>query len=308
MQAIIVFVLAIWIVFLAMRSIWGTKKKNDDQSANSNFEKFIKSFLGAQCYFGISLQAAALYSKPKDVNPLTGYATMSVAVTGFLPTVFTLMLLGYYGAKSRYLSLLTALSWLLATVVFFELESNLSRFTSGISIQDSSLRQLYDISTCGGSSALAVCSETLGSSPLDYLSGYYNNGSGLVSLRNTKILWAWSTLCLILCLVSRFFSGNKKQTLPRIEKEGKVFSTKLQSIFIHWKILTLTLATSLFLLCFVYQALMVWKYQQMDVINWKGWTFGQIMAVATWIPSVLEYMENEFSGLSIDLHLASTGL
>lgn len=45
---------------------------------------------------------------------------MLVAVSGFLPTVFTFVLLQHYGTKSQYLSLLAFASWLLATIVFFE--------------------------------------------------------------------------------------------------------------------------------------------------------------------------------------------
>lgn len=298
-----VILLAISVIFLAIRCIRRTKKHIHGQVLDYSLDKFMTTFLCAQCYYGISLQVAAFHSNPKNVNPLNGYAMMSVAVTGFLPTVFTFVLLQYYGTKSRYLSLLAFVSWLLATIVFFELQTNLAKFESRASIEDSSLRHLYDIPTCGGSSALALCYQTIGSSPLDYLSGYYNNAPGVVNLKNTNFLWVWSTRCLILCLISQFSSRNHGRSPPGGPKTSGTMIEKLQRVFSHRKLPILTLATSIFILCFAYQALMVWRYKEMDVTNLTGWTFGQILAVATWLPSILEFIENKICGLSIALLL-----
>lgn len=46
----------------------------------------------------------------------------------------------------------------------------------------------------------------------------------------------------------------------------------------------------------------------MDVIDLTGLAFGKILAVGTWLPSMLEFIENKLCGLSITFLLLSPRL
>ncbi len=54
------------------------------------------------------------------------------------------------------------------------------------------------------------------------------------------------------------------------------------------------LATVLFSLCLGYQFVMVNIYRLMDVIDFDGWTFGQVVAVLFWVPPALEIFHSVF--------------
>lgn len=127
MQAILVLVLAAVLIAIA---VWFDVRSKSQpwkqKTVKWHFGRFLKDFLSAQCYFGIFLQVAALCSDPDSVDPLNGYALLSVAMTGFIPTVFTLVMLQYHRIKSWYHSGLTFICWLLATIIFWKLRTNLS--------------------------------------------------------------------------------------------------------------------------------------------------------------------------------------
>ncbi|KAL4892513.1 hypothetical protein BDV59DRAFT_202636 [Aspergillus ambiguus] len=300
-QAILILALAIGLLVMA---IWlGTTKREPGKHklVSQEVGNFLKDFLSAQCYFGIFLQIAALCSDPDSVDPLNGYALLSVAMTGFLPTTFTLVLLQYQKLQSWYHTGLVCLCWLLATIVFFKLQSNLANLRSTAEIEAAGLRRLYELPSCGGSTALVLCKETIGSSPLRYLSIYYNY-SGVLNVHSMPIIWAWSTACLISTLVAQLIRRFRTKSNPVKKRTGiKMIPGMLLRAVSHW--ITMLVVTVIFGLCLGYQGQMVREYTSMDVIDWDGWTFGQIVAVTVWIPPILEHLHRRINRFYERSHL-----
>lgn len=67
LQGGMVIFLALFVIYRAIGSIRRLKKHINGQVLNSSLDKFMMTFLGAQYYYGISLQAAAFHYNPNNV-------------------------------------------------------------------------------------------------------------------------------------------------------------------------------------------------------------------------------------------------
>ncbi|KAJ9610011.1 hypothetical protein H2200_006341 [Cladophialophora chaetospira] len=283
-QAVLIIACAIALIATALYYTFRSREK--DLSLSENSQRGLEGFLAAQCYFTIALEIAAICSSPSDIDPLNGYALLSVAITGFLCPAFTLMLLHSRGCRTKYGAGLTLVSYILATFVFWTLYANLSRHLGSTTGSDEALRELYKIPTCGGSSAIALCPQSIGNDPLDYLAGFYNQGS-IPNLRTMPLLWGWTTLILIL------LASNQARYL--FGPQNSPGQTRLQST---WALvvrilahpIALLVACTLFGLSLGYQAEMLRKYSGSDVIDWDGWSFGQVVAVVVFAQPVADYL------------------
>jgi hypothetical protein len=54
------------------------------------------------------------------------------------------------------------------------------------------------------------------------------------------------------------------------------------------KALPITVSSTVFVLAIAYYVGMVAIYQKMDLIDWHGWDFGQVVAFLLWLPTLLE--------------------
>jgi hypothetical protein len=286
-QAILVIGCAIALIVLAI--FYLVRPTNRKTKLPKNYHRGLEGFLAAQCYFTVALEIAALCSDPWSVDPLTGYALLSVAITGFLCPVFTLMLLHTYGCKSWYMGALTTLSYVLATITFWLLFVNLYPHIGSTSGSDETLRALYQIPSCGYSSAITLCPQTIGNDPLEYLALFYNKG-GIPNLKTMPLLWAWSTFILIILAIN--------QIRHCFEPVHQNHSRSLNFMQSTWSLClrilahpaSLILASTLFGLALGYQAQMLRQYARSDVIDWYGWSFGQVVAVVIWVPPIADYI------------------
>ncbi|KAH8194143.1 hypothetical protein TruAng_011690 [Truncatella angustata] len=173
------------------------EKAFNPKSSLVAFKKPLKNFLAIQCFFGVTTAIAAIATiASRDINPLTGYVLIFVAIDGFLCPVFTLMLLHYCGIKFRYLTALTVISWAISSGVFLRLVSVLSHISFDESAMQSGLEELFQVSSCGGSSAMMLCQQMLGTNPLFYMTQFYNHEK-VPSLETVPLLLAWSTVVLL---------------------------------------------------------------------------------------------------------------
>ena len=284
-EAIFIMVLAIVLVVSTVlfdfRKRWAVNKARQELTLAPAYSEGLQSLLAAECYFGVTLSIAALCTNLLDIDPLNGYALLSVAIVAFLPPVFTLMLLQSHGIRSWYLCLLTLLSWLMGTVVSFMLLHVLANQGVESSIIDQSLQRLYSIPTCGGSTAMALCRQTIGNNPIEYLAAFFN-ATEFPNRKTIPVLWIWTTIVLIVLLLVQTKALEKARSKGIVQGICKAIA--------HWSILLV--ASILFGLCLGYQARMIIKYSKMDVIDWTGWTFGQVVAVAIWIPPLLELLRD----------------
>ncbi len=283
-QAVLIIACAVTLIITA--ACYTFRSNDKDLTLSENTKRGLEGFLAAQCYFTIALEIAAICLSPRNIDPLNGYALLSVSITGFLCPVFTLMLLHSRGCRTLYGGFLTILSYILATFVFWTLYANLSRHLGSTTGSDEALRELYKIPTCGGSSAIALCPQSIGNDPLEYLAGFYNQG-GIPNLHTMPLLWGWSTFILILLGINqlRHFIGEQKS--PTQMKPASKWTLAIR-VFGHP--ITLLLAGTLFGLSLGYQAEMLRKYSRSDVIDWDGWSFGQVVAVVVFAQPVADYL------------------
>ena len=291
MQAILV--ILCWLALLGS-SIYNYFSHEEEHEWKEIFLESASGFLLFQNYFGIPLAIAALTLNPFKIDPLNGYGLLSVSICGFLPQTFTLMMLNVHGKRSWYLSILTCITWLLASMVFWALHTNLM---GNAAVQDSSYRSLYDIDSCGGSGATALCLQTTGASPLAFLQDYYYH-SIIPGINTVPIIWAWCSFVLCILMVSQCLhrvpvpgQGSFQSLRPALgsnyRKVWDVIATAVSSTPAY-----LT-ASILFFLAIAYQAAMFETYIP-QFIDSNNWAFGQVIAITLWIPPLLDYAHAEY--------------
>jgi len=235
----------------------------------------VVSFLLAECFFGASIVVAALRQQPLTIDPLNGYALLSVAITGFLPPIFTLMLLHSQDNRQWFSTIMVIITWLLSTVLFWLLYANLS-FMNGSNARLAEARNsLFKVPTCGGYSAMSMCQENVGNDPLRYMMEFYN-WNKFPGIQTVWLTWVLTTLVFIGLLVIRMIDFWRSSS--RASSSGQ---TKAERAF--W-----ITSAILLLFSFIYQLLMYLRYRRMDVIDKHNWTFGQVVALMIWAPVLLD--------------------
>jgi len=226
-----------------------------------------------------------------NIDPLNGYAMISVAIGGFMPPIFTMILLQSLGIRSKLATFLTFISWVASSVLFFMLIAKLGPLVHGQAVFEEGLKNLFTVPACGDSSAMSLCQQIMGTNPLAYLNGFYNRNR-FPSIQTVHILWAWATVVFIFSLYDRW-RGTILQYIGRrlavpIGSASNIFEHKYVRPIV-W-IVENIFGPLMFSFTLVYQILMVVQYYEMDVVDFsrQAWTFGQIVAVAVWIPPVLE--------------------
>ncbi|KAG6364014.1 hypothetical protein INS49_009117 [Diaporthe citri] len=254
-----------------------------------------------QLFRFVTAGVASFFMSPEEVDPLNGYALLAVSLMGCIAPVFTLLLLHSHGIKSWQSTALCLASWLLNTVVFYMLFGNLSNSLNTIERVDQVLRNLFQTEYCGNSSAMVLCQEWTGSNPVEYLTEFYNQNM-VTNIHNVPVLWAYATLVLLVLVVmqvlgrrDRHTSGcaSIKQVTPKKQRTllGRFPLPSPQC----WRFVLLLATTTLFSLALSCQYVMVSTYHAMDVIDTHEWSFGQVVAVLIWVPTLLEVVES-FNG------------
>jgi hypothetical protein len=292
MQAILVALC--WLALLGS-SIYTHFASEKESEWKEIFLESVSGFLLFQNYFGVPLAIAALTLDPFNIDPLNGYGLLSVSICGFLPQILTLMMLNAHGKRSWYLSTLTCITWLLASVVFWGLHTNLM---GNAAIQDSSYKSLYDIDSCGGSGATALCLQTTGNSPLAFLQDYYHQ-SIIPGISTVPVIWAFSSFVLCVLMIGQFLHGTpvpghelsaSLQPNPgSITKKAFTLITSVAS-----STLAYLTASALMFLSLAYQAAMFSSYVP-QFIDSDNWAFGQVIAITLWIPPLLDYVHAEYT-------------
>ncbi|KAF6799432.1 hypothetical protein CMUS01_15654 [Colletotrichum musicola] len=269
----------------------------------------LETFLRVQTFFGISIAVATFILKPAEIDPLNGYALILTSVMGFLPPVFTMMMLHSHGVRSRFSTSLVFISYLINSVTFFILVRNLSTRPNGRDFLDEAINNLFSTEACGGGSAISLCHQLTGTDPVGFLAGFYNANS-FANIKTVPILWIWTTLVLLLLMTKQAVASvdqkRKKDVsdLPKAtEKHDRIsplaaFLKALSGPICTFT--TLVLATVVFCLALGYQYLMVEINDLMDVMDRKGWSFGQVVALLFWAPPLVDifrslYEENQRS-------------
>lgn len=268
------------------------------------------AFLVAQCFFAgqlahklpfhlriiliqmlVSAAIASFRLAPWSIDPLNGYALLFIATIGFIPPVFTLMLLRSQKRREWYHIFVVLLSWVLSTILFVILISNLQDVRHDSERVAQARNALYSVDACGGYSAMSLCTETGKIDPIYYMMGFFNQDS-IPNIDNIWVIWLFPFLVLLGLSINRFFPRflAKAVTSTKNATRSK-FTDRYTNTINYSRRPLLIFAMFLFVLCFLYQTFLVKKYVEMDLIDTRrktGWTFGQIVAVLIWAPFLFE--------------------
>lgn len=275
------------------------KPKEQRPLAESTFVQSTQSFLIAQGFLGMVLQVAVLHSQPWRTDPLNGIAFLFVSNTAFLPPVFTLLLLHSQHSKSWLAYILTVVSWLLATVNFLILFSRFSSRSHIAEIAESALAGMNQIAACGGESAFGLCTSVAGQNPLLVAGKFYiyDGSEAFPNFKSMPFIWACSALMLIAVTVSQLCGSQRQSNTDvkgHLHAHAGFLSTHPARIYrwpTHWTVLLLAFLAFIFGTIY-YQAGIIYQLDLMDVLEWHGWSFGQIAAVTLWVPVVVEFVYN----------------
>lgn len=305
-----ILVLLSWLGLTIASTISYRKPHRSEQSerAMDVFLESLDGFLKAQCYFSIPIAVVTMLTDVFHLDPLNGYGFLPVAINGFLAQTFTLLQLHRHKRFSWYLSALVFLSWLLSTIILWAIIMYLT--ARPIGTQDSEFRSMSQIASCGGSSALALCEQRLGASPLSYLFYHIVSVTGYgptILFGTTRIgtlivptIWVFCTMCLMMLLGHQcfgspglgFFASRGQSPQPAVRLQGTGWQDRLRYLFSGpWVgVAGFYLASCMFFLSTAYQAVLFYNYLGLKLVDLSGWSFGQIIAIVVWLPVLADYL------------------
>lgn len=138
----------------------------------------------------------------------------------------------------------------------------------------------------------------MGTNPLENLSGFFNKGT-FPNISNVSLVWAFTAIVLFILTALQAIQACKgrgvsikkaPQTLRAvpIQRYG-IFNRLSEGLASPWAAFVILLLTAtLFSLTLAYEFVIVRAYQEMDVIDTNGWTFGQVVAVLFWVPPLFD--------------------
>ena len=241
-----------------------------------------------QCYFAGAMQIASIAyitgSGAFGINFVNIGFQSTIATNGFVPTTFVLVLVSRYGRQSWYLILLSLMVLLLSTVPLVSVslygeENNLVEY----------LMDSVNITSCGSFHAREVLASWCGTDKVFANYGLNTKPEGVY----LWTIWTHSFVWLLYCIYQKVRTGARLQMMlpsfikkvPRIRdlRWGKAITRILQCLFIiAWSC------------SFGYQFYLYSLIFAQSTVNTQ-WTFGQIIAVAVWAPSLVEYFNLEIS-------------
>lgn len=279
------------------------------EEAKRPFLESLSSFLQAQCYFSIPIAIATLITDPFHLDPLNAYGFLPVAMNGFLPQTFTLLQLHRERKFSWYLTALTVVSWILNTIILWAIIEYLTGPNLGT--RDFEFRSISQIDTCGGSTALALCLQTNGVTPLGYVkdtarkSTTYGHtilfGTTTIGTLIVPTIWVFCTLCLLILLGHQVLGSTGLKLFPsRVPAEVRRAALRQKpGLWNRFKYLFanpwtgeigFAVASAVFFVTTAYQGLLYYNFVNLKLVNRAGWGFGQIIAVTVWIPVIFDYL------------------
>ena len=241
-------------------------------------------FHKCQCYFSSTIQITGLMlfhdiqfntaqvwhgaALPPDIFDLSILTVL--ALSGLVPISLTLVCLTRYGHQTWHLIILSLITMALSTGTLSCPFIYHRRFGDPVTDQyfGPNLEDLYPL--CGSSKLR-------------------NNDIGTITFAKPWIwaIWLNCVIWTISCLVRKTLEGSPRVRLLKSLKDSSSFAGYLNSIGRSpaWPLLSMLS----WMICFGCQSNLFSAYFQHAVIL-QDWSFGQIIAVAVWIPAVFEYV------------------
>ena len=246
------------------------------------FLEAVSGFQAAQCYFSIPLAVAAFFSDPFTLDPLNAFGLLPVSTNGFLPEIWTLMILSYYEVRHWYPFILTYISYILNSVTFWAVIYYLSGIKeSTTALKRPAFESLGGLDACGGTTGLALCLQFQADSPPALLIRKYGSAA-MLGIKLAPLVWSWCTVCLLLLTYFQFQTTELGSKL-KAPFEAKIHKSRFGP-FQAWCHKTLRspilyyTASGLFFLGLLYQATLFYGFLSLGLVNLQTWTFGQIVS------------------------------
>lgn len=241
------------------------------------------NFHKSQCYFSSTVQitglilfcaiqshtAQALHGAalPPDIFDLSVLTVL--ALSGLVPVSFTLVCLIRYGHRTWHLIILSLITMAISTGTLSCPFIYLRRFGDPVTDQylGPNLEELYPL--CGSSKLR-------------------KNDIGTTTFAKPWIwaVWLNCVIWMIYCSLRKAFEGSRRVQLLKSWKDSSTIAAHVNSIGKSPVWLLLSMLT--WMMCFGWQFNLFSAYFQHTVIL-QDWSFGQIIAVAVWMPAVFEY-------------------
>ncbi|GAB1317208.1 hypothetical protein MFIFM68171_07418 [Madurella fahalii] len=292
MQCVLVAVLWVGLAVFSFRHArrgWPDRpsKASDVNSHFASWIDLLLEFHKAQCYFGGTLMIAVIVSNIMDIDFVITFLAIPLATNSILPVIFSYFLLVYYQASSPAITLLTAVVYLLSSVVYWILYARLP-LPAGLTRGDMYRRYRLDVSSsaaCGEYSGLAVC-------PADH-SGSPEFSEGITARRDLRVLtpliWTWSTFVFLAMLAYSAYMRVRRS------RSNRSATQPAERPLPRWRRMAFWFTTLVFLVGVGMQVSVLSTAIKLDMVDTDGWSFGQVVAVTIWIPPLLEYVCGEIS-------------
>lgn len=255
-------------------------------------------FQKAQCFFALALEIATLIilSSPNRMTATFGSFTMSdlsneydlmsaISMGGFVPITFTLLTIHIADRRSWFLLFLTTVTVLVSAITYIKL------LRVG-SVNPSVLRHPpAGVLECGTANPLRYCA--LGFFDLKKPSFWKSPGATSLCISTVMLL------CLVGDHFAHIFEASAKQLMTRTDDPWAIFKFKRQAerhrrLNQTIQMLCLTIWT---LFCAAYGWAFAQLFRTLSTSNPTAagssgfvWSFGQIVAITVWIPSIIELL------------------
>ena len=312
--------------------LWNPITKSSEKSAGKSHSNRLiiglVEFHKAQCYFSsvIQITALSLFHSSRQSVKSSAYSSghyqddfdtsvlIVLASSGLIPISLVIACIARYGRQSWYLLILSWISTILASTTLIASYYWAHHYAKAYGDYDNNLGYTFDTSNMYDAEfSCDLDGVYLGDavSPLCGNSNLFNNSlpSGVVANWWTWLVWVNCIVWLLFCTGRKCYDSERfllyrerlrslsgQRFFARwIAEEGKKHRTWILISILPWS------------LCFASQFYLFSAYFQHSVIS-PEWSFGQIIAVFVWVPSVVEYLYVEFSKYSNALSSPSSNL
>lgn len=311
------------LVALLSLELWSSVAKLSDKGpGKAHANKLVIAlveFHKAQCYFSGVIQITALSlfhnSRKGTIASMNTYTYITaghyedyfdtsvlivLASSGLIPISLVLACITRYGRQSWYLLVLSWITIILASTTLIASYYWAHKFAKNEGAYDNNLSYEWDYGNNYGAENSCLIPGYLGDTviPLCGNSKLLDNAlpSGTVANWWSWLVWANCIIWMFFCVGKKCYDANrfssfreKIEVLARrffwvrfIAKEGKAHRTWILVSIIPWS------------LCFASQFYLFSAYFDHRVISYK-WSFGQIIALFVWVPSIVEFIYLELS-------------
>ncbi|KAL2039291.1 hypothetical protein N7G274_007959 [Stereocaulon virgatum] len=295
------------VCFLTLLCLKYTPTLRDSKRARDIFDILITAVVGfhkAQCYFALAIQIAALvltagqasYSASPWDDYINDELCYIVATNGYIPVIFTLAYISFFGRRSWYLISLSFCSFVLSTTTLAEV----TRIFWGVPV---------DYATDGS----VLCGACGGHSTQDLIAAWCPPNTAtpdVGAFKAAKGWWNWAiwAVCLFWLIHTAWKMDMSTLTLffrrwipghnypakgePIFKKIGSSFAGLWRKLRIVYIFFPISWATA-----FGYQySGFALFFQHSEISN--SWSFGQIVAITVWIPNFAEFIYLLWHGMT----------